>query len=42
MDAYAFLLGENTPNLIEIGLPPRLEAILAGEPAAAADQRPAR
>jgi hypothetical protein len=25
------VLGENTPNLIEIRLPPRLEAILAGE-----------
>jgi hypothetical protein len=24
-------LGENTPNMLEICLPPRLEAILAGE-----------
>ena len=26
------VLGENTPNRIEIHLPPRLEAILAGKP----------
>jgi len=26
------VLGENTPNMIEIRLPPRIEALLAGEP----------
>jgi hypothetical protein len=26
------VLGENTPDMIEIRLPPRLQAILAGEP----------
>jgi hypothetical protein len=26
------VLGENTPNMIEIRLPPRIEAILTGEP----------
>jgi hypothetical protein len=30
--AVGDVLGENTPNMIEIRLPPRLEAILAGEP----------
>ena len=34
------VLGENTPNMIEIRLPPRIEALLAGEPPPR-DHRPA-
>jgi hypothetical protein len=31
-DLFRDVLGENTPTMIEIRLPPRLEALLAGEP----------